>query len=134
MTMERWWSECDRKGIFGQRIIVGDTLGQGEEAAGAADDPGFRVAFKQGAVFVGPIDLRAGLTVDMIGHLRHFPMGQSAPKAVTSETPGNFSFFRCLQRGETSHSEARKVRIRPQHIVVGGLRGAPFGADFKLSE
>ena len=50
----------DLEDILGQTVVAGYPLGEGEEAAGAANNPGFAVAFKQGTVFSGSLKLWGG--------------------------------------------------------------------------
>lgn len=50
----------DLKGVFGQIVVAGDPLGQRKETPGTARNPGFAIAFKEGAVFGGPLQFRSG--------------------------------------------------------------------------
>ena len=64
------------KDILGQTVVAGDPLGEREEAAGAAGNPGVGIAFKQGAAFGCPLEFRGGQNVKFIGQLSEFPLGQ----------------------------------------------------------
>ena len=74
------------KDIVGEIVVAGDPPGEGKEAAGAAGNPGFAIAFKQGAIFSGLLQFGSGQDVKIVGHedcscVQYSPQPQDQPTA-----------------------------------------------------
>ena len=75
--------------IMHQIVVAGDPPGEGKEAAGAADNPGFAIAFKQGTIFGGSLQFGSGQDVKIVGHgdctcVQYSSQPQGHPTAETA--------------------------------------------------